>query len=161
MHHRATQWLATVLALQLALVPVSAAATGPIGIEAPTATSAAGPLMASAQRAAQQVAEQAREDEPAMWKAMVEKLESGAFVAVRLKNGSRQLGTVIQAGDETFAFKARTRIPVAAYDIAYRDIATIQRESPPLSPGKKVAIGVGIGGAVFTVLAFVFAATLD
>lgn len=147
MRHSATRLLAAVLALQLAWTPVASAA--------------AGPIVASAQRAAQQAAEQASKDEPAMWKAMVEKLESGAFVAVRLKNGSRQLGTIIQAGDETFAFKARTRIPVPAYDIAYRDIATIQRQSPPWSPGKKVALGVGIGAAVFTILGFVFAATLD
>ncbi len=135
--------LAAMLAVQLASAPVASATDGPIAT--------------SAQRAVQQAAE----NEPAMWKAMVEKLESGAFVAVRLKDGSRKLGTIIRAGDEAFAFKARTRIPVPAYDIAYGDIATIERQSPPLSPGKKVAIGVGIGAGVFTILGFLIAATLE
>lgn len=161
MRHSATRLLAVMLALQLAWTPVASAAAGPIAIDTSTAAPAAESFIASAHRAAQQAAEQASRDEPAMWKAMVEKLESGAFVAVRLKDGSRRLGTVIQAGDETFAFKARTRIPVPAYDIAYRDIATIERQSPPWSPGKKVALGVGVGAAVFTILGFVFAATLD
>lgn len=139
---RTARAAAAILALQIAFIP---------------AVAHAGPLTASAGRALQQV----MADETASWKAMVEKLEAGAFVTVRLKDGRRQMGTVIRAGDDTFTFKAHTRIPVAATEIAYRDVSTIERTGRPWSPGKKVAVSVGIGSAAFVILAAMVAASLD
>lgn len=139
-----TRAIAALLVWQLGFASLAAAATP-------------GPIETAAQRALQQT----MTDESASWKAMVEKLESGVFVSLRLKDGTRTLGTIIRAGDETFTFKARTRIPVAASEIAYRDVSLIERTGRPLSPGRKVATGVAIAAGGFTILAGLLAASLS
>jgi hypothetical protein len=38
---------------------------------------------------------------------------------------------------------------VAAHDLAFADVVTIERRKPSMSPGKKVLLGVGVGAAVY------------
>ena len=141
----ASRCLAACLTLNLALAPAASAATSP------------GPIAAAAARAVQR----AVPDEPALWRSLIEKLEPGVLVAVRTTDGARAIGTVMRAGEETFTFKPRTRIPVAAYDIAYRDVSLIERQRLGMSPGKKTLIGIGIGAGVLVMLGVIAAASLD
>jgi hypothetical protein len=120
---------------------------------------AAGPIEAAGRRAVAQVAAQGVVGEPALWRTMLAELEPGVLVVVRLKDGSRTTGTVLQVGDETFTFKPRTRIPVAAREVPLREVATIERQTPGMSPAKKVLIGTGIGvGTLFLITAILAAA---
>jgi hypothetical protein len=105
-------------------------------------------------------AQQTAPDEAQMWRTVVSNLEAAAFVSVRMKNGSRMKGTVLGVGDETFALKPRTRIPVAAREVRFDDVVSIERAKLSMSPAKKVLLGVGIGAALYTVLgAIILAAT--
>lgn len=127
-----------------------------LSLAATPAVAAAGPLQAAATRAVQQMAA----DEAGLWRTMLAGLEPGVLVAVRLKDGTRVSGTVLGVGADTFTFKERTRIPVPARDLAFADIATVERQKPPMSPGKKVLIGVGVGGAVYLVGAAILLAAI-
>jgi hypothetical protein len=105
-------------------------------------------------------AQQTAPDEAQMWRNVVRNLEVAALVSVRMKDGSRFKGTVLRVGDETFAFKPRTRIPVAAREVRFEDVASIERTRPSMSPGKKVLLGVGIGAGIYTLLAAIVVAAI-
>jgi hypothetical protein len=84
------------------------------------------------------------------WHDVVERLDAAALVTVRLKNGTRMKGTVLGAGAESFAFKPRTRIPIASRDVRFDDVVSIERTKQGMSPGQKVLIGAAsVVGAVF------------
>lgn len=92
------------------------------------------------------------------WHALVTQLESAAFVSVRLKDGTRMKGTVVGADAATFMLMPHTRIPVAARDLRYEDVASIERVRQGMNPGTKVLLGAGIGvGGFLLLLAAVFA----
>lgn len=111
---------------------------------------AGAPVTAAAQKP------QTAPNEPELWRTMLERLDAGAMVAVRLKDGSRTRGTVLQVGDHTFTFKPHTRIPVPAREVAFADVTTIERHKSSMSPAQKVLLGTGIGAASF----FLFMAML-
>ena len=107
-------------------------------------------------------AQQTAPREAEMWRTMVGGLEAAALVSVRLKDGTHFKGTVLRAEAETFAVKPLTRIPVAAREVRFDEVASIRREKLSMSPGKKVLLGVGIGAAVYLVtLALLIASGLD
>ena len=105
-------------------------------------------------------AQQAAPDEAEMWRSVVSRLDAAALVSVRLKNGARMKGTVLRVGDETFAFKPRTRIPVAARELRFDDVASIERARETMSPGKKVLLGVGIGFSAYMLLTAIIIAAI-
>lgn len=86
------------------------------------------------------------------WHQVVADLEPAAYVAIRMKNGRKVKGTVLAAGDRTFTFMPRTRIPVPAVEIDYGEIATLERSRQGMSPGLKVLIGAGAGVGGFLLL---------
>jgi hypothetical protein len=98
--------------------------------------------------------------ESELWRAMLEKLEAGALVSVRLKDGTRTKGTVLEVQDETFTFKPLTRIPVPARNVRFEDVSTIERQKRSMSPAKKVLLGVGIGTAVYVLTAALVVAAI-
>jgi hypothetical protein len=98
--------------------------------------------------------------EAQMWRTVVTNLEAAALVSVRMKDGSRMKGTVLRVGDETFALKPRTRIPVAARELRFDDVASIERTKPSMSPAKKVLLGVGIGAGVYALAAAIVIAAV-
>lgn len=113
------------------------------------ATMTGTPILAAAQP-------QTAPNEPELWKTMLERLDPGAMVSVRLKDGSRTRGTVLHVADETFTFKPHTRIPVPAREVVFADVATIERQKHSMSPAQKVLLGTGVGAASF----FIFMAIL-
>ena len=86
------------------------------------------------------------------WAAVVDALQPGAFVEIRLKDGRTLRGTVLERGVDTVLVKPRTRVPVPKVEVAFRDIDSVRK--PGMSTGKKVSIGV-----VIFVLAALSAAT--
>lgn len=100
--------------------------------------------------------------EPTLWRDLLVALEPGSVILLREQNGSRQKGTVLHVGDETFTFKARTRIPVPAREVAFATVSTIERQKPSMSPAKKVLLGVGVGSGIYLIVtAMLFAAYGD
>lgn len=95
-------------------------------------------------------------NEPELWRTMLVRLDAGVMVAVRLKDGSRTTGSVLQVGEDSFTFKPRTRIPVPAREVAFVDVTTIERQKSSMSPAQKVLLGAGVGAASF----FLFMAML-
>lgn len=100
-------------------------------------------------------------NEPQLWKTMLERLDAGALVAVRLKDGSRTRGTVLHVGDDTFTFKPQTRIAVPAREVAFADVTTIERQKHSMSPAQKVLLGAGIGAGSFFLFLAMLVANLD
>jgi hypothetical protein len=113
-------------------------------------------LMAAPSAMAQQ-----RHEPPEVWRAFADKLESGAYVSVRLKNGAKVKGHVIQVAGDVLRVKPKTRIPVAIRDFDFADIASIDRQAEGMSPGAKVLMGVGIGTAAIFGGLLILIATLD
>ncbi|HUR34381.1 MAG TPA: hypothetical protein VM032_11345 [Vicinamibacterales bacterium] len=105
----------------------------------------ASPLTAGAQGAGARDAER--------WHDVAARLEPAALVTVRLKDGTRFKGTVIGVEDESMAVLPRTRIPVAARDVRFDDLVSLERAKQGLNPGTKVLIGTGsiVGGLLMMV----------
>jgi hypothetical protein len=104
-------------------------------------------------------AQQVETGESDRWRVVVSKLEPAAFVSVRLKNGSHVKGTVLGVDERTFAIKPKTRIPVAARDLPFDDVVSIERTREGLNPGSKVLIGAaGVVGGLFVLVAIALAA---
>ena len=83
-------------------------------------------------------------NEARSWRTLVAALEPAAMVSVRLKDGKRVVGTVLEHSEDSLVLKPRTRMPVAARAIAFSDIESIERKKPGLSPGAKVLLGAGV-----------------
>jgi len=101
-----------------------------------------------------------RQEPPEVWQAFAQKLESGAFVRVRLKSGSEVKGYFIPSAGDTFRVLPKTRIAVPIRDFQFSDIKSIDRQHEGWAPGWKVLTGVAVGvGATFLLLlAYVAAA---
>jgi hypothetical protein len=101
------------------------------------------------------------QDVATRWRTVVSALEPAAYVSLRTKDGRRTKGTVIAAGDRTFTFMPHTRIPVDAREVAYDEIATLERAHQGMSPGLKVLIGAGAGVGGFLLIVVTALAAYD
>jgi hypothetical protein len=99
-------------------------------------------------------AQQGAGNQSNMWRTFAEKLDPGTLVTVRLTDGSHFKGHLIQVSPEALQVKPKTRIAVPVRAVPLEAIESIQREREGISPGAKVALGVGVGAATFLVLAF-------
>lgn len=97
--------------------------------------------------------------EAELWQVFVERLPPAAFVSIRLKDGTRFEGTVLQAGPSEFVVKPHTRIPVAARVTAYADVSSVDVRKRPMSPGRKVVTGVAVGLGIYLLLAVIALST--
>ena len=96
-------------------------------------------------------------NEAQSWRALAASLEPAAMVTVRLKDGKRMVGTILEHSDESLVLKPKTRVPVPARAIAFSEIDSIERKHSGWSPGAKVLLGVGVGFGVLmlgTLIAF-------
>ena len=97
-----------------------------------------------------------RQEPPEVWQAYAEKLEAGAFVQVRLKDGEKVKGSFIPSSTGAFRLLPKTRIAVSIREFQFSDIASIERKKEGFwSPGMKVLTGaaLGIGTAVLIIVA--------
>ena len=97
------------------------------------------------------------------WRALAQKIEPGAELNVRLRNGQRFKATLIEARDAAVLLQPKTRVPVPVQAVAYGRIASLERpRSGGMGAGKAAAIGVATGvGAFFGMLLIIFAAIDD
>jgi hypothetical protein len=82
------------------------------------------------------------------WQTLVSRLEAGASVEVRLKNGSRVRGTVVTSDAETLRVKPHTRLPEPIRTIPFSDVDSVERWKEGMMPGTKTLIGIGVGAGV-------------
>ena len=101
-----------------------------------------------------------RQESPEVWKGYTQKLEAGAFLQVRMKDGTKVKGYFIPSSGETLRLKPKTRIPVPIRDFQFSEIESIDRKGDSFwSPGMKVLTGTGIGlGTAMLILLGLYAA---
>lgn len=96
------------------------------------------------------------------WRTLAEKLEAGALVDMRLRDGTHFKATFITAHPDTMLLQRKTRIPVPVEEIAYDSIATLSRvQSSSMSGGKIAGIALGSAGAAIGTLFLVLLAAFD
>ncbi len=86
--------------------------------------------------------------------AFAQKLEAGAFVEVRLKDGNKVKGNFIPSSDDVFRLKPKAKNSVPVRDLQYGDIESIDRKHDGFWSPMKVVVAAGIAiGAIITVSA--------
>ena len=94
------------------------------------------------------------------WGDFAQRLGPGRLVTVRMKDGSHLKGHLIMVSADSLHIKPKTRIAVPIRELPLDSIEPIEREREGgMSPGGKVALGVGIG--VGTTLVLIFLAFLS
>jgi hypothetical protein len=89
-----------------------------------------------------------------VWGRFAERLGPGAFVTVHLKNGSHIKGHLIAVSADALQVKPKTRIAVPMRAVPLDAIESIEPKHEGMSPGSKVALGVGVGLGTTLVLIF-------
>lgn len=101
-------------------------------------------------------------DDASAWRSLAEKVDAGATVDIRLRDGKHFKATFIAARADGIVVQRKTRIPVPVEAIAYDRIAALARPQPaPLSAGKVAAIALGSAGAAIGTLFLILLATID
>ena len=100
-----------------------------------------------------------RQEPPEVWQGFAQRLEAGAFVEVRLKDGTKVKGNFIPSSGDTFRLRPKTRVPVPIRDVPYVDIESIDRKREGWSPGTKVLVGTAVGAGLAVIGIFIYAAT--
>ena len=103
-------------------------------------------------------------NEAQSWRTLAASLEPAATVTVRLKDGKRVVGTVLEHSEQSLVLKPRTRVPVPARAIAFSEIESIERKKIGWSPGAKVLLGAGVSIGVLmlgTLIAYVALGNYD
>ena len=96
------------------------------------------------------------------WRALAARLDAGAVIEMRLRDGRHFKATFIEARPEAVVVQRKTRIPVQVEPINYESIASLSRAQPSnLSAGKIAGIALGSAGAAVGVLWLIALATLD
>jgi hypothetical protein len=102
------------------------------------------------------------ESDGAAWRMLAEKLEGGAAVDMRLRDGRHFKATFIGAREQTMVVQRKTRVPVAVEEVPYEAIASMSRVAPAsMSGGKIAAIALGSAGAAIGVLYLIALAAFD
>jgi hypothetical protein len=101
------------------------------------------------------------EAEVAAFKEMAAGIPLGTRVVVRTKEGRRLRATLMAVEDERIVIKRDSRVPEPAVEVAFADLARLERESKGgFSFVKALGIGLAAGaGAILTL--FAIAVALD
>jgi small nuclear ribonucleoprotein (snRNP)-like protein len=94
-----------------------------------------------------------------LWRAFAEKLPPGAFVVVRLTNGSTVKGHLVEVMPEMITVLPKTRLQVPVRVLAFADIEWIDRQKEGMSPGAKVLAGAGAAGGILMAVVFAMLAS--
>lgn len=103
----------------------------------------------------------ASQEEARAWRTLAASLPPASAVEVRLKNGERIKGTLVEYSEDALLLKPRTRIPVPGRSIQYDTIDSIERKEPGMSPDKKVLIGIGTGFGVVLLLVAIVVGSME
>ena len=83
-----------------------------------------------------------------VWQTFANALNPGAFLEVKTRDGRRMKATLVQRTVDGIVVQEKTRIQVAPREVRFTDITSIEFAKQGWSPGKKVAVGAGIGAGV-------------
>jgi hypothetical protein len=105
----------------------------------------------------------AHAQEPRDWQQLAASLRPGTRIELHLQDGSHVEGTLVAHDAELLVVNPRTRIPVAAWRVAYPEIRSIDvKRGEGMTPGAKVLVGLGVGAAaVFVGLLIALASLSD
>ena len=95
---------------------------------------------------------QERALEAQAWQSMIAALQPGTLIEIRMKNGTRFKGTLVQHELDRLTVKPRTRVPVPAREVAIADVEAIEITRVGMSPAKKVLIGIGVSVGVMALV---------
>ena len=96
-----------------------------------------------------------------VWRSVAMKIDVGAEINVRLRDGQRFRATLVEARDATLLLQPRTRVPVPVQELPYEEILVLERRTQGgSSAAKAVGIGVASGVGAFLVVLGILAATL-
>jgi hypothetical protein len=99
---------------------------------------------------------------PDVWKTFASRIDVGAQLNVRLRDGQRFRATLIEAREDALLVQPKTRVPVPVQPVAYDAIVSLEQAKGGIGAGKAVAIGVATGvGAFFGTLLIMLAAVSD
>lgn len=90
--------------------------------------------------------------DPAVWRELLEDLGPAPFVALRLADGAALTGTVVAVDADSFIIQPRTRIAVQPRTLRYEEVASMEPRKRPMSAGRKVITGIGVGVATYMLL---------
>jgi len=97
-----------------------------------------------------------------VWKTFASRIDVGAQLNVRLRNGQRFRATLIEAREDALLLQPKTRVPVPVQPVAYEAIVSLEQTKGGIGAGKAAAIGVATGvGAFFGTLLIMLAAVSD
>lgn len=97
-----------------------------------------------------------------VWRNVVEKIDAGAELDVRLQDGTRFRAILVDVRPDAVLLQPKTRVPVPVQEVPYEAIALIERRSQGgIGAGKAAAIGVAAGVGTFFAIIAILAATLD
>lgn len=102
------------------------------------------------------------ESDSAAWRTLAEKLEGGATVDVRLRDGHHFKATFIDARADAIVVQRKTRVPVPVETIPYESIASLSRlDRSGMSAAKVTGIALGSAGAAIGAFFLILLASLD
>ena len=78
---------------------------------------------------------------PDVWKTFASRIDVGAQLNVRLRNGQRFRATLIDAREDVLLLQPRTRVPVPVQPVAYDAILSLEQTKVGIGAGKAAAIG--------------------
>ena len=101
-------------------------------------------------------------DDASAWRTLAEKIDAGATVDIRLRDGKHYKATFIAARPDAIVVQRKTRVPVPVEAIAYDRIAAFARAQPAQMSAAKVAgIALGSAGAAIGTLFLILLASID
>lgn len=104
----------------------------------------------------------AAQSEADLWRGFAERVEVGALLDIRLKDGRRLRATFIAARPDEMLIQPKTRVSVPIQALRYQDVRQIERPRQGLGPGTATIIGIASGvGAFFATAAILIAMAGD
>ena len=100
--------------------------------------------------------------QPDVWRTFASRIDVGAKLDVRLRNGQRFRATLIDAREDALLLQPKTRVPVPVQPVSYDAIVSLEQVKGGMGAGKAAAIGVASGvGAFFATMLIILAVVGD
>jgi hypothetical protein len=95
------------------------------------------------------------------WRVFSQRLEAGARIQVRLRDGTSVRGTLVSVDETALQVLPYTRVELPVRSVAFREIDFIDRWHRGWMPGTKTLVGIGVGFGILLTVAAVVGALYD
>jgi hypothetical protein len=95
-----------------------------------------------------------------VWRRFVQSLKPGTLVQMDLVDGISLQGTILSVTDRNVVINPRTRVPVSPWTVGFSEIKSIELRKAGLSPGAKIAVGIGSAFVVMAITTLVAVAAV-